>query len=234
MDTHTRAARVRRAGKARGPCRRAFGTHHPGLCRGLLARTVSGASHRCTCQRAGHPANGEGYRVDAGSYRDPIADRHRSTASPHGQADLDGHANGQLNSHASDAARGLRRRSKPARRSWAGISCGGHAARRAGSGNPRPNARGDWWQLAWTDGHRVWVAATVVRVLGPTGTVAVAQGVPTPPPAPTVTPQPTAPAVTPGPDFKLVSVRLWGAIEKAGLSRATYSTAAWAASCTCM
>ena len=78
------------------------------------------------------------------------------------------------------------------------------------------DANGDWWQLAWSGGHRVWVAATVVRVLGPTDTVTLVHDIPAPPPEPTRTPQPTVPVVTPGPDFKLVSVRLWGAIENGG------------------
>ncbi len=78
------------------------------------------------------------------------------------------------------------------------------------------NAAGDWWQLDWTGGGRVWVAATVVRVLGPTDTVVLIEDVLPPPPAPTVTPRPTAPAVTPGPEFKLVGVRLWDAVENGG------------------
>jgi len=80
------------------------------------------------------------------------------------------------------------------------------------------HAAGDWWQLAWTGGNRVWVAGTVVRVLGRIDIVALARDIPTPPPAPTATPQPTRPAVTPGPDFKRVSVRLWDVIENGGSS----------------
>jgi len=76
------------------------------------------------------------------------------------------------------------------------------------------NAAGDWWQLAWTGGKLVWVAAAVVRSLGPVNTVALAENIPPPPPTPT--PRPTTPPTPSGPDFKLVSVRLWDAIENGG------------------
>ena len=89
------------------------------------------------------------------------------------------------------------------------------------------NAAGDWWQLAWTGGNRVWVAGTVVRVLGPIDNVALALDIPTAAPVPPAAPRATAPPAaartqptrTPlpsGPDFKLASVRLWDAIENGG------------------
>lgn len=59
------------------------------------------------------------------------------------------------------------------------------------------NASGDWWQLAWDGQGQGWVAGTVVRVLGPIDTVAVAQNIPTPPPQPTAAPRPTAAPTTP-------------------------------------
>ena len=59
------------------------------------------------------------------------------------------------------------------------------------------NASGDWWQLAWTGGKPAWVAGTVVRVLGPIDTVAVAQNIPAPPPVPTAAPRPTAAPAAP-------------------------------------
>ena len=88
------------------------------------------------------------------------------------------------------------------------------------------NAAGDWWQLAWIGGNRVWVAGTVVRVLGPTEKMALARDIPTAAPVPTAAmratapvaarSQPTRPPISTGPDFKLVSVRLWDAIENGG------------------
>jgi uncharacterized protein YraI len=89
------------------------------------------------------------------------------------------------------------------------------------------NAAGDWWQLAWIGGNRVWVAGTVVRVLGPIDGVTLAGDIPAAPPVPTAAPRATAlpaatrsrPAGTPNPsdpDFKLASVRLWDAIENGG------------------
>lgn len=82
------------------------------------------------------------------------------------------------------------------------------------------NANGDWWQVAWGGPGQAWVAGTVVRVLGPIDTVAVAANIPPPPPQPTAAPRPTAaptqpPRVT-GPDFQLVSRRLWGVEENGG------------------
>jgi hypothetical protein len=83
------------------------------------------------------------------------------------------------------------------------------------------NPTGDWWQLAWTDGNRVWVAGTVVRVLGPIDKVTPARDIPTAAPRATAPPiaarsQPTRPPSASGPDFKLASVRLWDAIENGG------------------
>ena len=54
------------------------------------------------------------------------------------------------------------------------------------------NASGDWWQLAWPGGKQAWVAGTVVQILGPIDTVAVAKNIPAPPVQPTRPPQPTA------------------------------------------
>lgn len=82
------------------------------------------------------------------------------------------------------------------------------------------NASGDWWQLAWSGGGQAWAAGTVVRVLGPIDTVAVAQNIPAPPPAPTAPPRPTAAPATAapqaGPDFRVASIRLWGVQENGG------------------
>ena len=73
------------------------------------------------------------------------------------------------------------------------------------------NASGDWWQLAWPGGKQAWVAGTVVQILGPIDTVAVAKNIPAPPVQPTRAPQPTAAPAAPtappkpsGPDFRLV------------------------------
>ncbi len=73
------------------------------------------------------------------------------------------------------------------------------------------NANGDWWQVAWDGRGQAWVAGTVVRVLGPIDTVAVAENIPTPPPQPTATPRPTAAPTQPpksGMEFVVESVRL--------------------------
>ena len=85
------------------------------------------------------------------------------------------------------------------------------------------NASGDWWQLAWPGGKQAWVAGTVVQIVGPIDTVAVAKNIPAPPVQPTRAPQPTAapkapanPQPTKGPEYKLVGARLWGAIENGG------------------
>jgi uncharacterized protein YraI len=89
------------------------------------------------------------------------------------------------------------------------------------------NAAGDWWQVAGIGGKRAWVADSVVRVIGPVDKVAIARDIPTAAPVPTAALRATAPPVaaraqptkTPipsGPDFKLASVRLWGAVENGG------------------
>ena len=77
------------------------------------------------------------------------------------------------------------------------------------------NVSGDWWQLAWPGGKQAWVAGTVVQILGPIDTVAVAKNIPAPPVQPTRAPQPTAAPAAPtappkssGPDFRLVEHRL--------------------------
>ena len=59
------------------------------------------------------------------------------------------------------------------------------------------NASGDWWQLAWPGGKQAWVAGTVVQILGPIDTVAVAKNIPAPPVQPTRPPQPTAAPAAP-------------------------------------
>ncbi len=59
------------------------------------------------------------------------------------------------------------------------------------------NASGDWWQLEWDS--QAWVAGTVVKILGPIDTVAVAKNIPTPPPVPTKAPVTPAPAAPPAP-----------------------------------
>jgi hypothetical protein len=82
------------------------------------------------------------------------------------------------------------------------------------------NTSGDWWQLAWTGGKQAWVAGTVVQILGPIDTVAVAKNIPAPPPLPTRAPQATAAppptAVPAGPDFRVTNIRLWGVEENGG------------------
>lgn len=82
------------------------------------------------------------------------------------------------------------------------------------------NASGDWWQLAWPGGKQAWVAGTVVQVLGPIDTVAVAKNIPAPPVQPTRAPQPTAAPTAPpkpaGPDFQVTNIRLWGVQENGG------------------
>ncbi len=73
------------------------------------------------------------------------------------------------------------------------------------------NANGDWWQVAWDGSGQAWVAGTVVRVLGPIDTVAVAENIPAPPPTATRAPQPTAapPAPqNPGVQYVVASLRL--------------------------
>jgi hypothetical protein len=68
------------------------------------------------------------------------------------------------------------------------------------------NASGDWWQLDW-DGQ-AWVAGTVVKIVGPLDTVAVARDIPAPPPTATAAPaKPTQPpaAVAPPPPPKASS-----------------------------
>ena len=82
------------------------------------------------------------------------------------------------------------------------------------------NVSGDWWQLAWPGGKQAWVAGTVVQILGPIDTVAVAKNIPAPPVQPTRAPQPTAAPTAPpkpsGPDFRLVEHRLWTNEENGG------------------
>ena len=85
------------------------------------------------------------------------------------------------------------------------------------------NTSGDWWQLAWPGGKQAWVAGTVVQILGPIDTVAVAKNIPALPVQPTRAPQPTAapaaPTVPPrpsGPDFRLVEHRLLTNEENGG------------------
>lgn len=58
------------------------------------------------------------------------------------------------------------------------------------------NASGDWWQLAWPGGNQAWVAGTVVQIIGPIDTVAVAKNIPAPP---TAAPRPTAAPVAAAP-----------------------------------
>ncbi|MCX7707290.1 MAG: SH3 domain-containing protein, partial [Anaerolineae bacterium] len=73
------------------------------------------------------------------------------------------------------------------------------------------NANGDWWQVAWDGPGQAWVAGTVVRVLGPIDTVAVAEKIPAPPPTATRAPQPTAAAPAPqnpGVQYVVASLRL--------------------------
>jgi hypothetical protein len=65
------------------------------------------------------------------------------------------------------------------------------------------NASGDWWQLAWPGGKQAWVAGTVVQILGPIDTVAVAKNIPAPPVQPTRAPQPTAAPAAPAAPPKL-------------------------------
>jgi uncharacterized protein YraI len=82
------------------------------------------------------------------------------------------------------------------------------------------NASGDWWQLAWPGGKQAWVAGTVVQILGPIDTVAVAKNIPAPPVQPTAAPRPTAePSAPPkpeGPHFQLTEHRLWTLEENGG------------------
>lgn len=75
-------------------------------------------------------------------------------------------------------------------------------------------AGSDWWRVAWEGQEQAWVAGTVIKVLGPIDSVAVAQDVPTPPPQPTAAPaapQPTAPPTAPpkpSVEYALKSMRL--------------------------
>jgi len=79
------------------------------------------------------------------------------------------------------------------------------------------NASGDWWRLAWDGQGQAWVAGTVVHVLGPIDTVAMAENIPTPPPtAIPATPKPTDTPTPAGPDFQLVGKRLWSVEENGG------------------
>ncbi len=77
------------------------------------------------------------------------------------------------------------------------------------------NASGDWWQLAWNGVEQAWAAGTVVKVVGPIDTVAMAQNVPPPPPtstpaAPPPTAAPPPPTAPPKPSVAYVvrSLRL--------------------------
>ncbi|PKO20838.1 MAG: hypothetical protein CVU38_17970 [Chloroflexi bacterium HGW-Chloroflexi-1] len=71
--------------------------------------------------------------------------------------------------------------------------------------------------LAWDGQGQAWVAGTVVHVLGPIDTVAMAEDIPAPPPtAIHATPKPTEPPKPAGPDFQLVGIRLWGVEENGG------------------
>ena len=82
------------------------------------------------------------------------------------------------------------------------------------------NTSGDWWQLAWSGGKQAWVAGTVVQIIGPIDTVAVAKNIPAPPVQPTAlrdpTAAPTAPPKPAGPDFQLTEHRLWTVEENGG------------------
>jgi hypothetical protein len=70
------------------------------------------------------------------------------------------------------------------------------------------NASGDWWQLAWPGGKQAWVTGTVVQIIGPIDTVAVAKNIPPTPVAATRAPKPTAappaPAAAPKPSTAYV------------------------------
>jgi uncharacterized protein YraI len=59
------------------------------------------------------------------------------------------------------------------------------------------NASGDWWQLTWPGGKQAWVAGTVVQILGPIDSVAVAKNIPAVPVQPTRAPKPTAAPAAP-------------------------------------
>lgn len=81
------------------------------------------------------------------------------------------------------------------------------------------NANGDWWQIAWDGPGQAWVAGTVVRVLGPIDTVAVAENIPTPPPTASQAPQPTAtPKQPPAPnvDYRIIEQRMLTIQENGG------------------
>ena len=59
------------------------------------------------------------------------------------------------------------------------------------------NADSSWWQISY-GGKQGWIAASVVKASGPLTQVAVAQNIPTPPPAPTPPPvKPTSPPAKP-------------------------------------
>jgi hypothetical protein len=74
------------------------------------------------------------------------------------------------------------------------------------------NGSGDWWQLSLGGTDQAWAAGTVVKVLGPIDTVAVAQNIPPPPPTntPAAPPPPPPPTVPPKPavDYVVRSLRL--------------------------
>ncbi len=73
------------------------------------------------------------------------------------------------------------------------------------------NASGDWWQVTWDGQGQAWVAGTIVNVLGPIDTVAVAPSIPTPRPSPTTEPTVPPTATTPprpSVDYIVKSLRL--------------------------
>jgi hypothetical protein len=81
------------------------------------------------------------------------------------------------------------------------------------------NASGDWWQLSISGAANAWVAGTIVNVLGPIDTVAVAQNIPALPP--TATPGPTAP---PAPTAIAVAPTAAPAPKPAGVQYVVQST----------
>lgn len=103
------------------------------------------------------------------------------------------------------------------------------------------NTSGDWWQISLPDGATGWIYGALVETVGDTTSVAVAQAIPTAPPATaTPVPQPTAtsalsepapaepaptesapaqpaePPASSGPHFQLVEQRLWDVVENGG------------------
>ncbi len=76
----------------------------------------------------------------------------------------------------------------------------------------------DWWRIAWQGAGQAWVSGSVVKALGPLDAVAVAKDIPAPPPTavPAAPPTATQPPKPAGPDFRVISVRLWGVVENGG------------------